>query len=147
MNISNSRKLKVNSCFTYRIAYIYCEQSSKWNNRLLSISLLQWYHLIKLSSYWYRWKWSGESKERERERERERECQNNRVSDKALVGNGDGVGQKWPLVKSNSWVFLSNQINRTSKVSITLGGSLILQFGWCHNIWSHDAMFCHTFSC
>jgi hypothetical protein len=43
---------------------------------------------------------SGESEEKERERQREQQI--NRVSDGALVRNGNSVGQKWPLVKLNA---------------------------------------------
>ncbi len=40
--------------------------------------------------------------EKERERERERDQQVNGVRDRALDRNGNGVGQKWPLVKMDT---------------------------------------------
>ncbi len=41
-------------------------------------------------------------------RERERKQQINGERDEALDRNGSGMGQKWPLVKLNTRVFLSN---------------------------------------
>jgi hypothetical protein len=62
----------------------------------------------------------------EREGERERKQQINRVRDRVLDRNGNGVGQKQPLVKMDILVFLGKQINRTNKLSIKLGRSQIL---------------------
>ncbi len=42
------------------------------------------------------------SGEREREREREREHWINRVGDGALDRNGNGIGQKWSKVKTDT---------------------------------------------
>jgi hypothetical protein len=75
--------------------------------------------------------------------EREREEWINRVRDGALDRNGNGVGQKWLLVKMDTRVFLVMQINRTNKLSTELGRSRIIQFHWCRNIHFHDDMFCH----
>jgi hypothetical protein len=93
-----------------------------------------------LRSLWV--KQSGEMMEKEGEVEREQQI--NRVRDGALDRNGSGMGQKWPLEKLNTRVFLVMQINRTNKVSIKLGGFQILQFLWCRNIHSHNAMFHHN---
>ncbi len=46
--------------------------------------------------------------------EGDREQQINGVREGAMVQDGNGVGQKWPLVKLNTRVFLSMQINRTN---------------------------------
>ncbi len=62
----------------------------------------------------------------EREGERERKQQINRVRDRVLDRNGNGVGKKQPLVKMDILVFLVKQINRTNKLSIKLGRSQIL---------------------
>jgi hypothetical protein len=45
--------------------------------------------------------------------EGDKEQQINGVREGALVQDGNGVGQKWPLVKLNTRVFLSMKINRT----------------------------------
>ncbi len=45
-------------------------------------------------------KWRG--RERERERERKKEQWISGVRDGALDRNGNGVGQKWPLVKMDT---------------------------------------------
>ena len=82
---------------------------------------------------------------RGRRREREREQQINRVRDGALDRNGNGVGQKWPLEKLNTRVFLVMQINRINELSIKLGGFQILRFFWCRNICSSNALFWHHF--
>ncbi len=66
------------------------------------------------------------SGERERERERERQRQINGVRDGTLDRNGNGMGQKWPLVKMDNRVFLAVQTNGINKLSIKLGGSQIL---------------------
>ncbi len=76
-----------------------------------------------------------------RRKEREREWING-VREGALVINGNGMCQKWLLVNLNTRVILSMQINRTNKLSMKLSGSQIQQFCWCHNICSHDYMFC-----
>jgi hypothetical protein len=65
------------------------------------------------------------------------------VRDGVLVKNGNGMSQKWPLVKKDSGIFLVMCINRTKKLSIKAGGSQIPQFHWCRNIHSHDNMFHH----
>ncbi len=49
-----------------------------------------------------------------REKEREREQRINQVRDGVYDRNGNGVGWKWPLVKKDTCVFLSMQINRTN---------------------------------
>jgi hypothetical protein len=82
------------------------------------------------------WRVEGEG-----EREREKVRQINRVRDGVLGRNGSGVGQKWPLEKLKSRVFLVMQINEINKLSIKLGWFQNLQFFWCHNIRSHNAMF------
>ncbi len=51
---------------------------------------------------------------------------------------------KWPLVKLNTSVFLSIQINRTNKLSIQKGRLQILHLIWHLNIRSHNAMLCRT---
>ncbi len=82
--------------------------------------------------------------EGEGERGRERELHINGVRE-GLDRNRNGVGQKWPLEKLNTRVFLLTQINTINKLPIKLGGFLILQFLWCRNIRSHNAMFCHRY--
>jgi len=77
----------------------------------------------------------------EREREGEWEQQINIVRDGVLNSNGSGVGQKCPLDKLNARVFLVMQINMINKLSIKLVRFQILQFLWCRNIHSHNAMF------
>jgi hypothetical protein len=52
------------------------------------------------------------------------------VRDRALDRNGNGMGQKCPLVKKHTSVFLVMQINRTNKLLIKLGGSQILWISW-----------------
>ncbi len=84
-------------------------------------------------------KWSKEL----REKEREREQQINRVREEALDRNGSGMGQKCPLEKLNTWVFLVMQINRINKLSIKFGGFQIPQFFWCRNIHSHNTIYHH----
>ncbi len=119
----------------------------KWNNRVCSIKFSQWDHFIKLSQYLYEITTDGDRVGSEwRGREIERKQWINGVRDGALDRNGNGVGQKWPLVKMDTWVFLVMQINRTIKLSIKLGGSRILQFHWCRNICSHDDMFRHLYA-
>ena len=66
-----------------------------------------------------------------RGREREREQRVNGVRDRVLDRNGNGVGQKWPLVKMYTLVFLVKQIKTTNKLSIKLGGSQT----FCHSIY------------
>jgi hypothetical protein len=62
--------------------------------------------------------------------EREREHQISIGKDRALDINGNGMGQKCPLVKKHTSVFLVMQINRTNKLLIKMGGSQILWISW-----------------
>ncbi len=115
-----------------------------WNICLLSIRFIQWYCLIKSVNYlceitageteWWDDGEGGSSK---------REQQINRARDGALDKNDSGMGQKLLLEKLNTWVFSVMQINRTNKLPVKLGGFQILQFLWCRNIRSHNAMFGH----
>jgi hypothetical protein len=73
---------------------------------------------IKLSEYLCEIP-TGENRVASKQREREKESKQriNEVRDRALDGNGNGVGLKWPLVKKDTLVFLAKQINRTIRLS------------------------------
>ncbi len=82
------------------------------------------------------------------EEEREIEQQTSGVRDGAFDRNGNGVGQKWTLVKVDTLVFLVMQIDRTNKLSIKLGRSRIVQFYLVpkHSFsWQHVSPHCLSF--